>query len=123
MVSRPIVSVLAVNATLAVTRAVPASFTAPAKTLFADEDVCAPAHWQADAVSAIWTLVYHCVDARVRPMPLTDLLEVAMEFAAKLRIPMDHSRNVARAAGLQIPLGSDDHERRRRLTAELPRRD
>jgi hypothetical protein len=53
MASRPIVNVLVVNASVAVTWAVAESITERAKTLFADHHVCAPAHWQADAVSAI----------------------------------------------------------------------
>jgi predicted nucleic acid-binding protein len=126
------VKALVVDASVAVKWAVPEPFTEQATTLLEDHDLYAPAHWQAEAVNAVWKRVHRrqltmvdakeCVslfvDAPVNPVPLTELLEAAMEFAARLRISIYDALYVALAADRQIPLVSDDRELLRRMMAE-----
>jgi predicted nucleic acid-binding protein len=126
------VRALVIDASVAVKWAVPEPLTNEAKTLLDGGEMCAPAHWQAEAVNAVWKRAHRgqlsvedakecasvLVAAPVTPVPLVGLLEPAMDLAVKLRISIYDSLYVALAAERQIPLVSDDRELMRRMMAE-----
>ena len=121
-----------IDASVAVKWVVPEPFTDQASTLLSGPALCAPVHWQAEAVNGVWKRVYRgqlsaelarscartLIDAPVKAVLLPELVEPALNLAIRLRITVYDALYVALAEARRLPLISDDRELLRRMAAE-----
>jgi predicted nucleic acid-binding protein len=118
-----------VDASVALKWVVDEEFSEQASALLTGTTLCAPAHWQAEAVNAIWGQVYRSklsaedarqrvstlINAPVEPVPLATLLDQAFGLSVALRLTVYDSLYVALAKARGIPLVSDN----RRLLLQM----
>ncbi len=104
-------------------------FSDQAKLLLNGTDMCAPSHWQAEAVNALWGKVHRgewapslatarvsaLMRAPVEPVPLPTLLDRALKHSIALRITIYDSLYVALAEMRRIPLITDDGKLLRKM--------
>jgi len=126
------VKVAVVDASVAIKWVVDEEFSDQAGTLLTGTTLCAPAHWQVEAVNAIWRQVHRgrlsseegrqrastLISAPVEPVPLAALFDQAFQLAVALRITVYDSLYVALAKVRAIPLVSADRRLLRRMMAE-----
>ena len=124
--------VAVVDASVAIKWVVEEEFSDQAGTLLTGTTLCAPAHWQAETVNAIWGRVHRgklsaadgrerastLISAPVEAVPLAGLLDQAFHLAVALRLTVYDSLYVALAKVRSIPLVSDDRRLLRRMMAE-----
>lgn len=121
-----------VDASVAIKWVVDEEFSEQAGALLTGTALCAPAHWQAEAMNGIWGYVRRgrisAADARLRaaaminapvePVPLAALLDRAFELALTLRLTVYDALYVALARARSIPLVSDDRKLLQRMKGE-----
>lgn len=121
-----------VDASVTLKWVVDEEFSEQAGALLTGTALCAPAHWQAEAVNAIWGQVYRnklsaedarqrastLINAPVEPVPLATLLDQAFGLSVTLRLTVYDSLYVALAKARGIPLVSDDRRLLRRMMAD-----
>lgn len=124
--------VAVVDASVAIKWVVEEEFSDQAGSLLTGTTLCAPAHWQAEAVNGIWGCVHRSslsaedarqralilINAPVESVPLAALLDGALSLAVALRLTVYDSLYVALAKVRDIPLISDDQKLLRRMKAE-----
>ncbi len=124
--------VAAVDASVAVKWVVEEEFSEQAGALLTGTTLCAPAHWQAEAVSGIWGYVHRSgmsaedarervstlVNAPVESVPLASLLDQAFSIAVAVHLTIYDALYVALAKARAIPLVSNDRRLLRRMMAE-----
>ena len=120
-----------IDASIAIKWVVAEPFSDRANMLLAHTTLCAPAHWQSEAVNALWGLVYRreisaedakdrassLIDAPVAAVPLSGLLDRSLELSIEMRITVYDSLYVALAEARGLPLISSDRELMRRMAA------
>ena len=124
--------VAVVDASVAVKWVVDEEFSDRAEALLTGTTLCAPAHWQVEAVNAIWGQVHRgrfsaeegsqrastLISAPVEAVPVAALFDRAFNLAVALRVTVYDSLYVALAKVRDIPLVSADRRLLRRMMAE-----
>jgi len=123
------VRAVVIDASMAIKWVIEGPFSEQAHGLLAGATLFAPAHWQAEAVNALWWQVYRGVwsaedaieraatlrDAPVEQVPLTLLLDRALKLSISLHSTVYDSLYVALAVARGIPLVSDDRKLLRKM--------
>lgn len=111
-----------IDASVATKWVAPEPFSDQAKLLLNGTEMCAPAHWQAEVVNALWSKVHHgewsasfaterasaLMRAPVEAVPLPALIDRALKHSIALRITIYDSLYVALAEMRRIPLVTAD---------------
>lgn len=121
-----------IDASVAIKWVIAEPFSEQAHALLTEPTLCAPAHWQGEAVNALWAQVIRGVwpaedaieraailkDAPVEPVPLAQLLNPALKLAIALHSTVYDSLYVALAVARGIPLISDDQKLLRKMRSD-----
>ncbi len=118
-----------IDASVAIKWVVAEPLSEQAISLLKGTRMCAPAHWQAEAVNGLWGWVYRggmsaedasdrasrLLDAPIAMTPLRSLLGRAFELSLAMRITIYNSLYVALAEVRGIPLVTNDRKLLRQM--------